>query len=169
MRHIVTCGLPGSTIVFLHCLLKGTIFAKTSLTLTPRMWRIWWAPNNASNWKMGFNSTFKELNAECVSIFSTTFVSNIFPSKKNWERCDKKIHIGLHGGYPVFLPDFNENWIFLTDFRKITNYGTFNLMKNLFSWSQVVPCGRMDGRTVGCTSNETTNLNIRFQRFVEHV
>ena len=26
------------------------------------MWRIWWAPNNANKWQMGFNSAFKELN-----------------------------------------------------------------------------------------------------------
>jgi hypothetical protein len=25
------------------------------------MWRIWWAPNNASKWQMGFNSAFKGL------------------------------------------------------------------------------------------------------------
>ena len=25
-------------------------------------WRIWWAPNNASKWQMGFNSTFKGLS-----------------------------------------------------------------------------------------------------------
>jgi len=25
------------------------------LTLNPLMWRIWWVPNNASRWKMGFN------------------------------------------------------------------------------------------------------------------
>jgi hypothetical protein len=33
-----------------------------SLTLNLLMWRIWWAPNNASRWKMGFNSAFKGLN-----------------------------------------------------------------------------------------------------------
>jgi len=39
------------------------IFALTfgSLTLTSLMWRIWWAPNNASSWQMGFNSAFKGL------------------------------------------------------------------------------------------------------------
>jgi hypothetical protein len=26
------------------------------------MWRIWLAPNNASKWQMGFNSTLKVLN-----------------------------------------------------------------------------------------------------------
>jgi len=25
------------------------------------MWKIWWAPNNASRWQMGFNSAFKRL------------------------------------------------------------------------------------------------------------
>jgi len=25
-----------------------------TLTLIPLTWRIWWAPNNASKWRMGF-------------------------------------------------------------------------------------------------------------------
>ena len=32
------------------------------LTLNLLTWRIWWAPNNASKWQMGFNSAFKGLN-----------------------------------------------------------------------------------------------------------
>jgi len=31
------------------------------LTLILLTWRIWWAPNNASRWQMGFNSAFKAL------------------------------------------------------------------------------------------------------------
>ena len=31
------------------------------LTLILLMWRIWWAPNNARKWQMGFNSAFKGL------------------------------------------------------------------------------------------------------------
>jgi len=31
------------------------------LTLNPRTWRIWRAPNNASRWQVGFNSAFKGL------------------------------------------------------------------------------------------------------------
>jgi hypothetical protein len=34
----------------------------TALTLILLTWRIWWAPNNASKWQMGFNSAFKGLN-----------------------------------------------------------------------------------------------------------
>jgi hypothetical protein len=40
------------------------------LTLTPLMWRIWWAPNNASRWQMGFNSEFKGLNTTWVFRFA---------------------------------------------------------------------------------------------------
>ena len=32
------------------------------LTLILLTWRIWWAPNNASKWQMGFNWVFKGLN-----------------------------------------------------------------------------------------------------------
>ena len=35
------------------------------LTLNLLTWRIWWAPNNASSWQMGFNSAFKVLNPIC--------------------------------------------------------------------------------------------------------
>ena len=31
------------------------------LTLNPLTWKIWRAPNNASQWQMGFNSAFKGL------------------------------------------------------------------------------------------------------------
>jgi len=45
-----------------------------TLTLTLLTWRIWWAPNNASRWQMGFNSAFKgltgNLNDEVVCVFN---------------------------------------------------------------------------------------------------
>jgi hypothetical protein len=36
------------------------------LTFTLLTWTIWRAPTNASKWRMGFNSTFKELNGESI-------------------------------------------------------------------------------------------------------
>jgi hypothetical protein len=36
---------------------------RLKLTLILPTWRIWWAPNNASKWQMGFNSAFKGLNS----------------------------------------------------------------------------------------------------------
>jgi hypothetical protein len=37
-------------------------FGVIVLTLTPPTWRrIWWAPNNANRWQMGFNLAFKVL------------------------------------------------------------------------------------------------------------
>jgi hypothetical protein len=38
-----------------------TTYTLPRLTLSPLTWRIWWAPNNASRWQMGFNLAFKGL------------------------------------------------------------------------------------------------------------
>ena len=32
------------------------------------MWRIWWAPNNASRWQIGFNSAFEVLMPKAITI-----------------------------------------------------------------------------------------------------
>ena len=40
---------------------NNMIFIIQFLTLTLLMWRIWWAPNNASRWQMEFNLAFKGL------------------------------------------------------------------------------------------------------------
>jgi len=42
----------------------------STLTLILLMWRIWWAPNNASRWQMGFNSAFKGLTESHNRAFS---------------------------------------------------------------------------------------------------
>jgi hypothetical protein len=45
------------------CLLEKHTFTLTLILLTCR---IWWAPNNASRWQMGFNSAFKGLNLNYI-------------------------------------------------------------------------------------------------------
>jgi len=42
------------------------------LTLNPLMWRIWWAPNNARRWQVGFNWAFKRLKERICSSKSLT-------------------------------------------------------------------------------------------------
>jgi len=37
------------------------VVAHDTLTLILLTWKIWWAPNNASKWQMGFNLAFKGL------------------------------------------------------------------------------------------------------------
>jgi len=60
------------------------------LTLILLMWRIWWAPNNASKWQMGFNLAFKRLRLCAVSRYLhlcglwmgtwvLTIINQIFP------------------------------------------------------------------------------------------
>ena len=50
---------------------------KKSLTLILLTWRIWWAPNNATKWKMGFNLAFKGLKPIQMHIALTQAASNI--------------------------------------------------------------------------------------------
>jgi len=49
----------------------------SNFSLTPVLltWRIWWAPNNASKWKMGFNLTFKGLSVATFPNFSPKILS----------------------------------------------------------------------------------------------
>ena len=65
----------------------------------------------------------------CVLIYYTTFVRNIFLSKKNWARYDQKYNIGLHVKYRLFLSHFNETWIFSTDFFFFLNPEMWNVIK----------------------------------------
>ena len=85
-------------------------------------------------------------NVNCDFIYK--FFWTIFHSKKEWARYCKKIYIGLHVKYRLFLSDFNEFWIFSIVFKK-------KIHKYKFSWKSVhwePSCSmRKDGRTDGQT------------------
>ena len=52
----------------LHCVAVH-IYITThwwTLTLILLTWRIWWAPNSANKWQMGFNSVFKGLKGVSI-------------------------------------------------------------------------------------------------------
>ena len=68
-NYISIC--PNTTKVYLLCItlcfylsqviLRFTIGLWNILTLILLMWMIWWGPNNASKWQVGFNSAYKRL------------------------------------------------------------------------------------------------------------
>ena len=58
----------------------------SKLNLILLRWRKWWAPNNASRWRMGFNSAFKGLNTLLQSYQSKSpnYVFVYKPVYWNW-------------------------------------------------------------------------------------
>ena len=58
----------------------------------------------------------------CVFLFSTTLSVTFLILRRTERDMITKIDIGLHAKYPLFLSDFNDTRIFLTDFRKILKY-----------------------------------------------
>ena len=146
MRHIVICVLCGST-TFFHI-----------IPLTSRF--------------------YKKIVIEhkiCVLIFSTTFVWNISHSKNSWARYGHKyILVFMYSTvqystvqystvqYTLFLSNLNETWMLSTDFRKKNSRIIF--LKNPFSGSRAIPCGRMDRWT-----DRYDEGNSRFLQFYKRI
>jgi len=63
---VVVCDLETSRIgaPYIYDIRSPRVYNLTLILLT---WRKWWAPNNANNEQMGFNSTFKGLNCRSYS------------------------------------------------------------------------------------------------------
>jgi len=125
MRMHHTVVLPvGLYSIFWHCLIKGTTFEK------------------------------KFLNIKCVFWFSLQLLSETFliPRRTEWGMIKK--YVDFHVKYPLFLSDFNEIWIFSTDFRKIPNY---QISWNLSSGNLVIPC------------RQRHEANSRSLQFYEHL
>jgi hypothetical protein len=56
------------------------------------------------------------------------------------------MNVGLHVMYPLFLSDFNQNWISRYILEK---YPNVKFHENPSSGRRNVPCGKMEGRTEG--------------------
>ena len=55
----------------MYCSFKNVYsMSTTDLTLILLMRKIWWAPNNAGKWQIGFNSAFKGLKCQYKCVFS---------------------------------------------------------------------------------------------------
>ena len=93
MRHIVICGLSGSTIFF-----------------TISHTRYDFRKKNYWTWNVCFDFLYNS-------------VWNMFHSKKKRMRYDQKCrYIVLQVKYSLFLSDFDETWIISTDLRKSFKY-----------------------------------------------
>jgi len=101
----------------------------------------------------------KVLSTKYVLTFSTTFVWNILYSEEKWARYDKNIFWSSSIKYPLFFSDFNEAWIFSTDFRKILKY---QILWKSVQWEPSCSCRRIDGRT-----DRHDPDNSRFSQFCE--
>jgi hypothetical protein len=66
-----------------------------------------------------------------------------------------KMYVGLHVKYPLFLPEFNETWIFSTDFKNI----------QISNFMKIFPVGaelfRADRRA------DMTKLIVAFRNFAK--
>jgi hypothetical protein len=89
-----------------------------------------------------------------VSSFCTTFFRNIFYSKKELGEISSKMYIGFHVKYPLLLSNFNETWIFSTDFWEI--------LKCQISWKSV-HCER----SFSMRTDRHSETNSSFLQFFE--
>ena len=91
-------------ILFPVSAVDSIIFSPT-LTLILLTWRIWWVPNNASKWQMGFNSVFKGVRIKIGRLLWRSLLSVLMSSS---ERIFMKFGVG--GLYKTLwnMHDFHE-------------------------------------------------------------
>jgi hypothetical protein len=114
-------------------------------------------PNYLLNSRMFEEKTL--LGTKCVLIFGTIFVWNISRSRKIISEIWIKIYVGLYVKYLLFLPNFNDTWIFSTVFKKKASN---------ISFKENPPVGAELFRAYGRTDIRTgvTKLMVAFSNFV---
>ena len=98
----------------------------------------------------------KLLNTKCVFWFSVQPLSKTFLILRRIEQDIIVMCRGHNIKYQLFLSDFNQTWIFVTDFQKILKYQT-----SWFSVHLELSCSMWtDGKT------EMTTLRVAFHSFL---
>ena len=126
------------------------------LTLTPLMWRIWWAPNNASKWQMGFNSAFKGLRR--------MWFLTLKASQKRWviEQFGYHIWVQQRQVSPIFFT--GKKLMLTSDKRSVAETSTWQHTKPTTDILTAIPvCERphnhaLDRATTGISSLQCINL-----------
>ena len=127
--HIRRTIIRGQAVHYFTTLIKKTIFEKRKL-----------------------------LKVECVFWFSLQLFVWVFLVVRRNDRCMIKNIYWSSCKAPCILPDFNETWIFSTDFRKACE---LQISWNSVHWEQryFMRAGRTDGRRV------LTKLTVAFRNF----
>jgi hypothetical protein len=97
------------------------------LTLMPLMWRIRWAPNNASKWQFGFNLAFKGLNkasqqsgTSSLQLLSCTTIGR----KKEVSAFKKCILLNKGSSFAILLQHIHTSWEKKCWWKFYTKYST---------------------------------------------
>jgi hypothetical protein len=117
---------------------KSNIKKVTLILLT---WRIWWAPNNASKWQMGFNLASKGL--KCIALFRFFFIFILPPRNVFYVQVCCAVSIGS------FLPPFRHStsvlflWVMMSTISSSTSWlqktGTDTMSRNVANYQPINP------------------------------
>ena len=74
------------------------------------MWRVWWAPNNASRWQMGFNSAFEGLKFPLTFILPTWRIWWVPNNASSWQMGFNSPVKGLKWPLTLTVPTWRIWW-----------------------------------------------------------
>ena len=132
LLHLVGCLYYLYLIIFFWDFLNNL-----NLTLILKTWRIWWAPNNASKWQMGFNSAFKgSFKTLCTTLYRYwQWHNKLVMKKKPWVTSEIKRKTSSHEHrYPQLNADKSQ--ITAITCRHITELVITNATECLYRWHQ---------------------------------
>ena len=94
--------------------LKTSILLNLKMVLTVTLkyltWKIWWAPNNASRWQVGFNSAFKRLKYPLTLIVLTWRIWCASNNASRWQVGFKSAFKGLKCPLTLILLTWKIWW-----------------------------------------------------------